>query len=76
MASLSQRERTVLKLLSATPGKTVKREDLWKQISQSPLRPGDRTVDVYVCCVRKKARVTIVSERNIGYRLEVNNAQR
>ena len=52
--SLSVREFGVLSEMARSEGRIVRREELYERIWGTPLRPGDRTIDVYVRRLRVK----------------------
>ena len=51
---LSVREFGLLAELALNDGRIVRREELYESVWGEPLRPGDRTVDVYVRRLRVK----------------------
>jgi len=51
---LSVREFGLLTELALNDGRIVRREELYESVWGEPLRPGDRTVDVYVRRLRVK----------------------
>jgi DNA-binding response OmpR family regulator len=51
---LSGREVGLLTALAGRPGRVVRREDLYRLVWGSPLRDGDRSIDVYVHKLRVK----------------------
>jgi DNA-binding response OmpR family regulator len=51
---LSVREFGLLVELARNDGRIVRREELYEAVWGEPLRPGDRTVDVYVRRLRVK----------------------
>lgn len=51
---LSVREFELLVELARNDGRIVRREELYEAVWGEPLRPGDRTVDVYVRRLRVK----------------------
>ncbi|MEI7692531.1 MAG: response regulator transcription factor [Actinomycetes bacterium] len=51
---LSVREFGLLSELALNDGRIVRREELYESVWGEPLRPGDRTVDVYVRRLRVK----------------------
>lgn len=73
---LTRREREVLAALASSPGKTVPREVLYRDVWGFAMARGDRTVDVNVKRVRDKlaaagADVVIRTRPGVGYRLEL-----
>ena len=52
--NFSVREFGVLVELARSDGRILRREDLYEQVWNSSLRPGDRTIDVYVRRIRVK----------------------
>jgi DNA-binding response OmpR family regulator len=73
--ALSVREAGVLGALARRPGRTITREDLYRMVWGTHLRPGDRTIDVYVSRLRAKLEDAAPGWRFIhthvgfGYRL-------
>jgi DNA-binding winged helix-turn-helix (wHTH) protein len=73
---LSAREYAVLLTLIRSRGRIVSREELYRLVWGSELRPGDRSVDVYVSKLRGKLESELPDERFIhthvrfGYRLD------
>jgi DNA-binding response OmpR family regulator len=73
---LSQRELEVLRVLIERSGRLVRREELYELAWGRPLRPGDRSVDVYVYRLRAKladaagGRSFIHTHHGLGYRFE------
>jgi DNA-binding response OmpR family regulator len=73
---LSQREVEVLKALIDRSGRLVRREELYELAWGRSLRPGDRSVDVYVYRLRTKladasgGRSFIHTHHGLGYRFE------
>ena len=71
---LSVREFGLLVALAQREGRIVRREDLYRIVWGSPLRDGDRTVDVYVHKLRAKLEAALPEHRFIhthvgfGYR--------
>jgi DNA-binding winged helix-turn-helix (wHTH) protein len=74
--ALSAREYAVLLTLVRRRGRIVSREELYRLVWGSELRPGDRSVDVYVSKLRGKLESELPEERFIhthvrfGYRLD------
>jgi DNA-binding response OmpR family regulator len=74
--TLSVREVGVLVALARRTGHIVRREALYLEVWGSELRPGDRSVDVYVRRLRAKLEVAAPSHRYLhthvgfGYRFE------
>jgi DNA-binding response OmpR family regulator len=72
--TLSVREFELLVVLARRPGRIVGREDLFALVWGGPLRPGDRSVDVYVRKLRVKLEAALPGARYIhthigfGYR--------
>jgi DNA-binding response OmpR family regulator len=56
---LSVREFGLLVELARNDGRIVRREELYEAVWGEPLRPGDRTVDVYVRRLRVKLAQTL-----------------
>lgn len=52
--NFSVREFGVLVELARSDGRILRREELYEEVWGSPLRPGDRTIDVYVRRIRVK----------------------
>lgn len=71
---LSVREYTVLVTLAARAGRIVSREALYAEVWGGELRPGDRSVDVYVHKLRAKLERAVPEWRfihthvGLGYR--------
>jgi DNA-binding response OmpR family regulator len=71
---LSVREFGLLAALAAQEGRIVRREDLYTRVWGTPLRHGDRTIDVYVRKLRVKLEQSLPEWRFIhthvgfGYR--------
>ena len=57
--ALSVREFGLLVALARRAGRIVRREDLYRLVWESPLRDGDRTVDVYVHKLRSKLEAAL-----------------
>jgi DNA-binding response OmpR family regulator len=51
---LSARELELLTALARTPNRIVSREALYEMVWKTPLRPDDRSVDVYIHKLRTK----------------------
>ena len=74
--ALSVREFGLLVALARRAGRIVRREDLYRLVWGSPLRDGDRTVDVYVHKLRSKLEAALPEHRFIhthvgfGYRFD------
>jgi DNA-binding response OmpR family regulator len=79
--SLSVRELGLLIALAADEGHVVARERLYEQVWGAALRPGDRTVDVYVRKLRVKLERALPEWRFIhthvgfGYRFAPERSQ-
>src|SRR3712207_772363 len=77
---LTARELAVLTELARRRGRIVSREELFRAVWQRPLRPQDRSVDVYVRKLRAKlGRVRpeirfIHTHFGFGYRLEPDDS--
>jgi DNA-binding response OmpR family regulator len=74
--ALTPREREVLHVLAEAAGRTVRREDLYRQVWGYAMARGDRSVDVNVKRLRDKltaagTEIAIETEPGVGYRLEV-----
>ena len=73
---LSVRELELLAALARRQGAIVSREDLYRDVWQGELRPGDRSVDVYVSKLRNKLEAALPDRRFIhthpgfGYRFQ------
>ena len=52
--TLSVREYSLLVELARRPGRIVSRDNLYELVWRDPLRPGDRSVDVYIHKLRSK----------------------
>ncbi len=78
--TLSVREFRLLVALARRAGNIVSREDLYAMAWDGILRPGDRSVDVYVHKLRAKLedqadqRIFIHTHVGFGYRLAAENA--
>jgi DNA-binding response OmpR family regulator len=73
---LTRREREVLAVLAGSPGRTVPRETLYRDVWGFAMARGDRTVDVNVKRIRDKlaaagAAIEIKTRPGVGYRLEI-----
>ena len=73
---LTRRELAVLQTLAESPGRAIRREEIYRQVWGFAMARGDRTVDVNVKRVRDKlaaagASATIVTRPGVGYQLEV-----
>jgi DNA-binding response OmpR family regulator len=77
--SLSVRELDLLAALARREGRIVSREELYETVWGAPLRPDDRSVDVYVHKLRSKlasalpAWTFIHTHFGFGYRLAAEN---
>jgi DNA-binding response OmpR family regulator len=73
---LSVREFELLVALARRAGRVVRREELYEMVWGGPLRPGDRSIDVYVHKLRVKLEESVPRRRFIhthvgfGYRFE------
>lgn len=73
---LSVREFALLTALARRSGAIVTREELYETVWGGPLRPGDRSVDVYVSKLRSKLERALPDRRFIhthagfGYRFQ------
>lgn len=73
--NVSRREFDLLVALARRPGRIVTRESLYEAAWGDPMRPGDRSVDVYVHKLRAKLeaalpeRTFIHTHVGFGYRL-------
>lgn len=78
--TLSVREFWVLCALARSVDRIVSREELYERVWGGPLRPGDRSVDVYVRKLRVKLAGALPSRRFIhthvgfGYRLSAEHS--
>jgi len=78
--ALSIREYRLLLALARRSGRIVPREDVYTEAWGSPMRKGDRSVDVYVHKLRDKLEVALPEWRYIhthlgfGYRLAAEPA--
>jgi DNA-binding response OmpR family regulator len=54
VVTLSVRELELLTALARRAGRVIRREDLYRIVWGSALRPGDRSIDVYVHKLRTK----------------------
>ena len=72
--TLSVREYSLLVELARRPGRIVSRNNLYELVWRDPLRPGDRSVDVYIHKLRSKLETALPDWRFIhthvgfGYR--------
>jgi DNA-binding response OmpR family regulator len=74
--ALSARELQVLVALAGRAGHVVPREDLYASVWGGVLRPGDRSIDVYVRKLRTKlGHGFIHTHVGFGYRLEPQRSQ-
>ena len=73
---MSVREFGLLVALASRTGRIIRREDLYRMVWGTPLRDGDRSIDVYVHKVRAKLEAALPDRRFIhthvgfGYRFE------
>ena len=73
---LTRREREVLQVLASSPGRTVRRERIYREVWGYTMARGDRSVDVNVKRLRGKLAaadatdVEIKTQAGVGYRLE------
>jgi DNA-binding response OmpR family regulator len=56
---LSSREVSLLTALAKRENRVVRREDLYRLVWGQPLRPGDRSIDVYVHKLRAKLELAV-----------------
>ena len=74
--TLSVREFELLAAMARRPGTIITREDLYRTVWGGTLRPGDRSVDVYVSKLRNKLEAALPDRRFIhthpgfGYRFQ------
>ncbi len=74
--TLSVQEFRLLCVLAARAGRIVTRDELYRSVWGSPLRPGDRSVDVYIRKLRVKLAETLPDHTCIhthvgfGYRFQ------
>jgi DNA-binding response OmpR family regulator len=74
--TLSVREFEMLAAMSRRVGSIISREELYSTVWGRPLRPGDRSVDVYVSKLRGKLEAALPDRRFIhthqgfGYRFQ------
>jgi DNA-binding response OmpR family regulator len=79
--TLSVREFELLAVMAAHLGEIVSREDLYAAVWEGELRPGDRSVDVYVSKLRGKLeaampdRSFIHTHPGFGYRFQPQPSQ-
>ncbi|MFN8130473.1 MAG: response regulator transcription factor [Solirubrobacteraceae bacterium] len=79
--TFSVREWRVLTVLAGRPDRIVSRDQLYEEAWGAPLRPGDRSVDVYVHKVRAKLEQALPAWRFIhthvgfGYRFSAEPAR-
>ena len=75
--ALTQRERELLYVLAESAGRTVRREEIYRQVWGYTMARGDRSVDVNVKRLRAKlARLepkglAVRTQPGVGYRLEL-----
>jgi DNA-binding response OmpR family regulator len=78
---LSMREFDLMVALARRRGSIISREDLYASVWGGDLRPGDRSVDVYVSKLRGKLRAAVPDRTYIhthpgfGYRLQPEFSQ-
>ena len=78
---LSVREFGLLAELARSEGRIVRREDLYERVWGTPLRAGDRTIDVYIRKLRVKLERALPDWRFIhthvgfGYRFHPERLQ-
>ena len=76
IVALSARELQVLVALAGRAGHVVAREDLYATVWGGVLRPGDRSIDVYVRKLRAKLGEGFIHTHvGFGYRLEPEGSQ-
>ncbi|MGO9490469.1 MAG: winged helix-turn-helix domain-containing protein [Solirubrobacteraceae bacterium] len=74
--TLSVREFELLAAMARRQGAIITREDLYRSVWGGELRPGDRSVDVYVSKLRNKLEAALPDRRFIhthpgfGYRFQ------
>jgi DNA-binding response OmpR family regulator len=74
--TLSVREFELLSAMARRQGAIITREDLYRTVWGGDLRPGDRSVDVYVSKLRNKLEAALPDRRFIhthpgfGYRFQ------
>jgi DNA-binding response OmpR family regulator len=74
--TLSVREFELLVAMARRLGAIITREDLYRNVWNGDLRPGDRSVDVYVSKLRSKLEAALPDRRFIhthpgfGYRFQ------
>jgi DNA-binding response OmpR family regulator len=74
--ALSARELQVLVALAVRAGHVVAREDLYASVWGGALRPGDRSIDVYVRKLRSKLGDGFIHTHvGFGYRLDPAGSQ-
>lgn len=78
---LSVREFELLVAMVLRAGGIVSREELYRAVWKRPLRPGDRSVDVYVSKLRNKLETAMPDRRFIhthpgfGYRFQPQSSR-
>lgn len=81
VVTLSVREFEVLVAMARRLGAIITREQLYSNVWRGDLRPGDRSVDVYVSKLRSKLEVALPDRRFIhthpgfGYRFQPQSSQ-
>ena len=73
---LTRRELAVLHALAESPGRALRREEIYRRVWGFAMARGDRTVDVNVKRIRAKlaaagASTSIATQPGVGYRLEL-----
>ena len=77
---LTRRELAVLQALAESPGRALRREEIYRRVWGFAMARGDRTVDVNVKRIRAKlaaagTSTSIVTQPGVGYRLELPAAE-
>lgn len=69
--ALPRKEFALLELFHASPGKLIRREEIYSRIWGSEVVVGDRTIDVHIRKLRQKiGERHIVTIKGVGYRFE------
>lgn len=70
---LAKKEFELLVLLTSTPGKVFKRNEIYEKIWGQETIVGDRTIDVHILKLRKKIRNKYITTiKGVGYKFDIN----